>query len=339
MSNDVLPFGTRKIGEGFPVVIIAEIGVNHEGDVKACAEMIEAAAKSGADAIKLQTIDADENYVEGTESHTLFKQCELSRDNTARMFDLARKLGMEAFTTAGDFDTIDWVDELAPAAHKVSSGLLTSTPIIKYLCEKKRTVLMSTGFANYEETDRAVSLAQSYPGLPVGVFQCTSKYPTPSEEVNLSAIRALQKRYRLPVGFSDHSMGIEASILSVASGALMLERHFTMDRGRPGYDHHISLLPREMKELVRRVREAEVFIGNPKKILSEEMEMRRKKFNRCLVARSPIKKGEKFSTSNVGIKRPLPDQRGLEPTYFESVIGQIAARDLRKDDPITESAY
>lgn len=330
-----LPFGSRKIGKGLPVVVIAEIGVNHEGDVKTCAEMIRAAARSGADAIKLQTIDADENYVEGTESHTLFKKCELTRDETARMFDLSRKLGMEPFTTSADFKTIDWVDELAPAAHKVSSGLLTSLPIIKYLCEKRRTILMSTGLANIQEIDDVVKLVRSFEGLAFGIFQCTSKYPTPPNEVNLSALRSLETRYNVPVGFSDHSMGIEASVLSVAAGAVMIERHFSLDRNRKSFDHHISLVPNEMADLVKRVREAEEFLGDSTKELSTEMLERRNKFNRCLTAKTAIKKGEKFSFDNVAIKRPLPDNRGLPPSDLDFVLGQFAIRDLKKDEPIT----
>lgn len=328
-----IPFGEKSIGKRRPF-IIAEIGVNHEGDFSVCEQMVREAAKAGADAIKLQTIDADENYVKGTESYNIFKSCALTRDETARIFELTRKLKMEPFTTAGDFKTLDWVDDLQPAAHKISSGLLTAIPIVKHVCSKGKPVLISTGLASLEEIDETVDVINSYGNIPFGMFQCTSKYPTPDHEVNLAAISRLKERYRVPVGLSDHSIGIEASVLSIAAGSCMLERHFTLDKSRAGFDHKVSLLPNELTDLVNRTKKAYEFMGSASKEIPESVIEMRSKMNRCLVAKCEIKKGDFFSKENISIKRPFPDQRGLNPNMFDEVIGKKANRTLVKDDSI-----
>src|SRR5262249_51834119 len=160
------------------VVVIAEIGINHEGSVEACGKMITAAAGAGADAIKLQTVDPDESYAPGTASYALFSRAWLSPEATARMFGLARDLGMEPFTTSGDPATLDWVDRLRPAAHKISSGLLTHLPLIRRAAATGRSVIMSTGMSTLEDVDDAVAAAQ---GAPIALMQCTSLYPAPPD--------------------------------------------------------------------------------------------------------------------------------------------------------------
>lgn len=329
-----MAFGARRIGQGEPVVVIAEIGVNHEGDVGACARMIEEAARAGADSIKLQTIDADENYVRGTESHSLFSACALSREETAAMFELSRRLGMEPFTTAGDPATLDWVTNLRPAAHKISSGLLTNHPAVRYAARTGLPLLMSTGMAEAGDIDAAVAAAQEAGAEGIGLFQCTSIYPAAPELLNLSAIRWLEQRYGAPAGFSDHSVGVEAAALAVAAGARMIEKHFTLDRSRPSYDHRLSLEPGDFAEMVRRVREAEAMLGRPEKRLTEEERAKARLYHRILVARRQISAGERLDANNVGLKRPLPGTAGLPPSRFDEVLGRSARRTLARDEAI-----
>lgn len=337
-SVDSIPFGDRRIGQGHPVALIAEVGVNHEGDVEVCADMIRAAAKAGADSIKLQTIDADENYVRGTASHELFSRAALSPDETARMFDLTRQLGMEPFTTAADFATIDWVEKLDPAAHKVSSGMMTNTPIVSYIAAKGRSMLISTGMAEVSEIDEAVECARKSGSGNLGLFQCTSEYPAPIETLNLSAMSWFRERYGVPIGFSDHSLGTEAPVLSVAAGATMIEKHFTLDTTRPSFDHVISLNPAGFTELVTRVRRAEIMLGTADKQLSSNEHEKRALMHRILVARGPIAPGDTFTAQNVGFKRPLPGTKGLPPRDYEKVLGRIARCGLSMDDAITALA-
>lgn len=333
LEKKIIPFGEKSIGSGKPI-IIAEIGVNHEGDIKACENLVREAAKAGADAVKFQTVDADENYVKGTESYQIFKSCALTQDETAKMFDLARKLKMEVFTTAGDFKTIDWVDKLEPAAHKISSGLLTSHPIVDHVCTKGRSMLLSTGLASSTEIDETIDIVRNYKNIDYGIFQCTSKYPTPDNEVNLAAIPHLAERYKVPIGLSDHSDGIEASVLSIASGAVMLERHFSLDKNRPGFDHKVSLDTQELTELIYRVNKAYEYYGVGEKLSNDSISEMRSKMNRCLVARVNIKKGEVFTKENLGIKRPFPENRGLDPKLFKVTLGKRAQKSLQKDESI-----
>jgi N,N'-diacetyllegionaminate synthase len=336
-ANKNISFGNRQIGKGQPVVIMAEIGVNHEGSVETCARMIEAAASAGADAVKLQTIDADENYVKGTPSYELFSRCSLTADETAAMFDLARKLDMEVFTTVGDLKTLEWLDRLEPAAHKISSGLLTNHRFIRQAAQTGRTLLMSTGMAEEQDIDSAVAAARDTGCSSLGIFQCTSIYPASAETLNLAVVPALAARYGIPIGFSDHSPGTEAAPLAVAIGAQMIEKHFTLDRNRESFDHVLSLEPKEFSVMVRAIRNAEVMIGSPEKTLTPTERENRKMGHRCLVASRTIKAGDIFSEKNLGLKRPFPDRRGLDANLYEIVLGTNAVSDLTIDDPVTKN--
>ena len=336
-STKKISFGDKKIGSGEPTLIIAEIGINHEGNSDICIEMIKAAAKAGADSIKLQTIDPDANYVRGTESHSIFTKSKLSKDETAEMFQLSRQLGLEPFTTAGDFATIDWVDQLEPAAHKISSGLFTNIPIIGYTAEKNRPLLMSTGMASYNEIDEAVQEAKSKQNDQIGLFQCTSRYPAPNNSLNLSTIIALEMKYGLPAGFSDHSVGTEAAFLSIGAGAKMIEKHFTFDTSREGFDHKLSLDYKNFSAMVKRIRQAEEMLGSPSKHVDSWEAEAGARMHRIIVAISQIKAGEKLSINNIGLKRPLNPDGGLAPKHFYKIIGRTVKSDINFDETITNN--
>jgi len=319
-----IPFGNRKIGDGEPVLVIAEIGINHEGNAETCARMIEAAAAAGADSIKLQTVVADENYAPGTRSHTLFKKAELPREVTAQMFAFARRCGVEPFTTCADPEEMSFIDSLDPAAHKISSGLLTAEPVVRQAVRTGRTVLMSTGMADWEIVDRAVGAARAAGAKRLGLFQCTSIYPAPESTLNLSAIRAMIRRYRTVVGFSDHSLGREAAPLAVAAGARMIEKHLTLDRSRADFDHALSLEPDEFDAMVRGIRAAEIMLGRADKSLNEVEAATAKVMHRYLVARRPINVGELLSQENIGIMRVPPGHGGFEPWDLDILVGRRA---------------
>jgi len=321
-------------GDGH-VYIIAEIGINHEGDVEQCARMVEFAAQAGVDAVKLQTIDADANYVIGTESYRIFKGSELTRDETARIFDYARSFGLDVFTTAGDVATVEWVEELQPACWKISSGLMTHLPMVKYLAGLGRPILLSTGLGKIEEIDQAVKMIQSEGNDEFVLFQCVSLYPAPPESLNLSAIPWMRERYSVEVGFSDHSLGLDAAFLSVGVGATLIEKHFSLDASRPGFDHGISLEPDSLKELVQRVRLAESMLGVSRKEITQEQEFARTRFLRTVIALQDIQHGELLTEKNIGIKRPLPGARGAEPEDIWRMIGANAKRTIRVNEPVS----
>ena len=317
------------------VKIIAEIGINHEGSVEKCARMIKEAANVGVNAVKLQTIDADANYVVGSESYKIFKGSELTREETSDMFDLARAKGLEIFTTAGDIETIKWVEEFKPSCWKISSGLLTHIPMVRYLASLGRPLLVSTGMASVDDIDLAIETIRSAGNSNISLFQCTSLYPAPVDSLNLSTISWLKERYNCKVGFSDHSLGSDAAFLSVGAGATLIEKHFSLDNGRSGFDHKISLNPNGLKEMIGRIREAEQIMGEPIKYVSEPIKKMREKFLRSVVAIDSISKGDIFSSENIGVRRTLSDKKGSEPKYFDTMLGLIAKKDFNVNDPIT----
>lgn len=347
----IIDFGSHKIGSGQPVFIIAEIGINHEGDVDSCKQMVREAAKAGADAIKLQTVDPDENYVKGHTSWDLFRSCQLTQEVTADIFELSRKLGVEAFTTSPDPLTLTWVDRLGVPGHKMSSGMITNDNIIRKSCEKFKPVLISTGLATTEQIDHAVSVALSTGNKNIALFHCVSQYPAPLENLNLATVAWMAERYHLPVGFSDHSNGIEAPMVATTMGAVMIEKHFTLDKSRESFDHRISLERREFKEMVDGIRLAEkmtfdeiskivpkasVMVGNRERRLNQELQATALGNLRCLVARRPITAGEPFTFENVALKRPFADNRGLPPKSYDGLIGKVCLINMRTDDPIKE---
>jgi sialic acid synthase SpsE len=334
---DNIKFGQYSIGVNEPVFIIAEIGINHEGDVNHCAQMIEAAAKSGANSIKLQTVDADKSYTAGTESYSLFSKATLTRDETEKMFDLARSLNMEPFTTVGDIETLSWVDRLSPTAYKISSGLLTHIPLVKEVSKTNRPILLSTGMAETGDIDLAIGEIKKVSATDIALFQCTSLYPTEDKYLNLGTIAWMKQKYNLNVGFSDHSERIDASSYAVAAGACMIEKHFTYDSKRKDYDHSISLEPDAFKSMVKLIREAEVMKGTSEKNMPKPLIEQRNKYTRCLVANNDISSGEILTKNNIAIKRPNKSKRGLEPKFYDSVLGRKLKSSLHKDEPIIKN--
>jgi sialic acid synthase SpsE len=330
MSIAPIPFGRRFIGPGYPVVIVAEIGINHEGDMGRCRALIQAAAEAGADAVKLQSIDSCENYTPDTESFAVFSRATLSPEETAESFALARTLGMEPFTTCGDLKSLSWVDRLEPAAHKISSGLITHVPLIRCAAQTGRPLIFSTGMSGLPEIDQAIRIARASGATHIAILQCTSIYPSPPESLHLHTIRAIQERYAAPAGFSDHSMGWDAAPLAVAAGAFLIEKHFSLDPSRPGFDHHMSLDSEGLRQLVAAVRKAEICLGSATKVCSPEQETAAQKYLRSIVARRDIHAGEPLNLENTGFMRTRPEKRGLPPSQWEALEGRQAKRHINR---------
>lgn len=330
MKRSPIKFGKRQLGLEQPAVVVAEIGVNHEGNIQDCLRLIEAAAKAGADAVKLQTIDPDENYVPGSESHALFQKARLSQEETCLAFAKARQLGMEIFTTAGDLATLAWVDELQPAAHKISSGLITHLPLIRAAAATGRPLILSTGMTGTEEIREAVEAARLGGCRDLCLLQCTSLYPAPISQVHLRAIRPMMEAFDAWVGFSDHTCDPEVPALAVAAGAVMIEKHFSLDPTRPGFDHAISVDSNGLSDLVRKVRKAEICLGEGNKACIPVQTQAAERYLRKIVARRDIDAGEPLDLSNVGFMRTPDGQEGLSPAAWEAVAGKHVARPMRR---------
>ena len=330
-----------KIGELFDNVnkdehktyVIAEIGVNHEGSVDSCAEMIRASASAGADAVKLQTVDASRCYAPDTESYKVFSEAALTEAETANMFQLARNCGVDVFTTSGDLQTLKWVDRLNPAAHKISSGLLSCTPIVKEACKFGRPVLMSTGMSSTAMIDQSVEIVRQS-GCQTALFQCTSLYPCPIEKLDLSAIDGLNKRYRVPTGFSDHSLGVHMAPLAVAAGARLIEKHITFDKNRSGFDHSISLGKDEFAEMVTLVRQAETAMGQADKTVDDVIVEQAQQFERRLAAAHDLPAGHVITIDDLLFLRFSQNSDAIYSHEASSVVNRQINKSISAGQPI-----
>lgn len=326
--------GQRRVGAGSPVFVIAEVGINHHGDVELCRKMIEAAAAAGADAVKLQTIDPSESYVAGTPSFAEFSGKELSDTAMADMMELARRLDIVLFSTPGDFASLNRMIKLGMPAVKISSGLMTNQPLIAAAARAGLPLIISTGLAYEEEIAQALATAQENGAPGVAILKCTALYPAPDETINLTGITAFEKRFGVSIGYSDHTLDDLACLAAVALGATVIEKHFTLDKQRAGADHRISVEPEEFARMVAGIRRLEKMRGDGCIVPVEAEAAVRDQRHRCLVARVAIAAGEVFTRENVGLKRPLPGTAGLAPAHYESVLGKLASGSLEPDQPI-----
>lgn len=329
-------------------LIIAEAGVNHNGDMALAKELIAAAAEAGADLVKFQTFIAANivsrnapkaEYQKGAtdpreSQQEMVRKLELTRENHLEMIAECEKQGIGFFSTAFDKDSIDLLEDLGGAdIVKVPSGELTNLPYLRYLTRHGKQVLLSTGMANLGEIEAAINVVEQA-GTPrdrITVLHCTTEYPTPMEDVNLRAMANIGKAFGVAVGYSDHTPGIEVPIAAVALGATVIEKHFTLDRNLPGPDHQASLEPHELKAMVEGIRNIEKALGDGIKRPSPS-ELKNKPIARkSLVAARPIKAGEPFSEENMMAKRP---GTGISPMQWDEVVGRRAPRDFSEDELI-----
>ena len=329
-------------------LIIAEAGVNHNGDMALAKELIAAAAAAGADLVKFQSFIAANiisrnapkaEYQKGAtdpqeSQQEMVRKLELTRENHLELIAECKKQGIGFFSTAFDKDSIDLLEDLGGAdVVKVPSGELTNLPYLRYLTRHGKLVLLSTGMANLGEIEAAINVVEraGTPREKITVLHCTTEYPTPMEDVNLFAMVNIGRAFGVSVGYSDHTPGIEVPIAAVALGATVIEKHFTLDRNLPGPDHRASLEPHELKAMVQGIRNIEKALGDGIKRPSPS-ELKNKPIARkSLVAARPIKAGEPFSEENLMAKRP---GTGISPMRWDEVIGRTAPRDFSEDELI-----
>tara|TARA_R100000789_G_scaffold11804_1_gene15738 strand:+ start:1527 stop:2531 length:1005 start_codon:yes stop_codon:yes gene_type:complete len=329
-------------------LVIAEAGVNHNGDIELAKKLIAVAAEAGADLVKFQTFVTASNisrsapkaeYQKGStdpeeSQYEMVRKLELSKDDHLELIEECRKRKIGFFSTAFDAASIDMLDELNVGDYvKVPSGELTNLPYLRYLTRHGKRVLLSTGMADLGEIEAAINVVEQA-GTPrdkITVLHCTTEYPTPMEDVNLRAMVNIGKAFGVSVGYSDHTPGIEVPIAAVALGATVIEKHFTLDRTLPGPDHRASLEPDELKAMVQGIRNIEKALGDGIKRPSPS-ELKNKPIARkSLVAARPIKAGEAFTEDNLMAKRP---GTGISPMQWDEVIGRTAPRDFSEDELI-----
>jgi len=317
------------------IFVIAEIGINHEGSLERCISLIDDAVEAGADAVKLQTINPDLNYCKGSESYKIFKSAELSKKNTIRIFKYCKKKKIKIFSTIGDLETLEWIKIQEPFAYKISSGLLNNIPFIEEVFKLNKPVFLSTGLANRNDLNSLDFLIKKYKKTNISILHCVSIYPTPTKYLDLNSISLLKKKFSCPIGYSDHSIDKNIPIFAVMAGAKVIEKHFTFDNQRVGFDHKLSFNKYQFKSMVKKIRKYEKSLSSNDLIKLKERQ--RLIFSRCIVAKKKIKKNEILTDQNIIIKRPNNFQdRGAEPFQFNSFIGKKINKDICKDDPIRE---
>jgi N,N'-diacetyllegionaminate synthase len=328
-------------------LIIAEAGVNHNGDIELAKQLIVAAKAAGADIVKFQTFKTSKlvtktaekaSYQKGTtdaaeSQYTMIRKLELSKADHEVLIEECRRQGIGFFSTAFDTDSFDMLIEMGLDQVKIPSGELTNLPLLRYMTRPGMPVMLSTGMATLGEIEAALAVIEQA-GTPrhlITVLHCTTEYPAPMADVNLRAMLSMKAALGVEVGYSDHTQGIEIPVAAVALGARVIEKHFTLDRTMPGPDHQASLEPHELKAMVDAIRNVEVALGDGVKRPSASELKNRPIARKSLVAIRAIRAGESFSPDNVSTKRP---GTGISPMRWDEVMGRVAPRDFSADELI-----
>jgi len=332
------------------VFIIAEAGVNHNGDVETAKKLIDAAVEAGADAIKFQTFKTEQlvcksapqaeyqmkNNAENGEVATQFsllKKLEINRDAHRELFDYCRQAGIVFISTPFDLESIELLKSLGLEMIKVPSGEITNYPYLKKIGRTFGKVILSTGMADLGEIEDALDILtdNGVDRQKITVLHCNTEYPTPIQDVNLRAMLTIKHAFGVNIGYSDHTLGIEVSIAATALGATVIEKHFTLDKNMEGPDHAASLEPDELMMLVRGIRNTEKSLGSPIKKPSFSESKNKPIVRKSIIAAQFIKQGESFTEQNLCVKRP---GTGISPMNWDQVINQIARRDFLEDEII-----
>ena len=328
------------MGSNHPIYIIAEIGANHNRDLKIAKTLIDKAAEAGVNAVKFQTYKAENLYSKNAPKFSkdevnpfdLIKANELPREWHRELFTYALNKKLHFLSSPFDYEAVNDLDAVGVPAFKVASFELIDLGLLKHIAQKKKPILLSVGLATLGEIEEALHTIRSQGNNDIALLHCASLYPAPVETVNLNAIQTLSKAFQIPIGFSDHTLGIHIAVAAVAKGACIIEKHFTLDRTMKGPDHSFAIEPEELKQLVRNIRDVENAMGTGVKLRSSAEQEMYEKGRRSIIAAQDIKKGAKIERDWLIVKRP---GYGIKPKYLEMVIGRTAKRDIKADEWIT----
>jgi len=332
------------IGKEYPCYIIAEIGVNHNGQLSFAKKLIDASIESGANAVKFQKRDLKSLYrkesLENPNSESQgfeillaeLQEVELTKNDYMEIIDYCKKKKITFLCTPWDMPSVDFLEELDIVAYKISSGDMTNFPLIKYVSKTRKPLIISTGMSKIEEIEKMISFVRIQ-NVPFIILHANSTYPSPIESLNVSLIPEFVKKFDLPIGFSDHEVGIIGSVTAANIGAVVIERHITLDKKMKGLDHSSSLEPNEFKEMVNMIRMSEKAKGKPIKKMTRAEVLQREVVSKSIVCKSDILTGEIFSENNIEAKGP---EKGLSAQYFFDVIGKKSLRDIKNGEYLLE---
>jgi len=330
-------------------IIIAEAGVNHNGDIETAKRLIDVASDAGVDYVKFQTFKANkivtkqakradyqnENTNNLDTQYEMLKKLELHEDSHHLLIKYCNDKGIKFLSTGFDLDSLQFLHKIGIRLAKIPSGEITNYPYLKKVAQLFSEVVLSTGMSDMDDINKALAILLKF-GVKkenITILHCNTEYPTPMTDVNLKAMLHIQKELDVKIGYSDHTLGIEVPIAAVALGAILIEKHFTLDRSLPGPDHRASLEPNELKHMVKSIRNIEKALSGSEIKEPSKSELKNKSIIRkSIVAIKPIAKGETFNNNNIGTKRP---GTGISPINWESVIGQVSKDNFEQDELIS----
>lgn len=334
--------GSRWVGNNEPCFIIAEAGVNHNGDINLAKKLIDVAKDAGADAVKFQTFNANCIVTKGAKKadyqkkatnmdesqYSMIKKLELTKDDFEDLAKYAKERSISILSTPFDEKSADLLYKLGLPAFKISSGDITNYPLLRYIAKKGKPIILSTGMSTLGEVEDALNVIRNEGLKHIILLHCVSSYPAKIESANLTSIETLRQAFKTPVGYSDHTLGIIAPIVAIALGACVLEKHFTLDRSLSGPDHKASIEPDELKNMVKSIKCTEVALGDGIKRPTKEEMMIKQVVRRSIVANRDISIGEIITEGMLDVKRP---GTGIEAKYWDNVIGKKAKMNIKTD--------
>jgi len=345
VKKPFIEIGEKKVGPEQRVYIVAEMSANHNQDFDQAVELLKAAKEAGADAVKLQTytpdtltIRSNKEYFrigkgtlwEGKTLYELYSEAYMPWEWQPKLKKIADEIGIDLFSTAFDPTAVDFLEDMGVPVHKVASFEIVDIPLIEKMARTGKPLIISTGMAMLDEIEEAVQAARKAGATQIALLKCTSAYPAPPEEMNLRAIPHLTEAFHVPVGLSDHTLGIAVPVAAVALGACIVEKHFTLSRDIPGPDSAFSLEPHEFKTMVEAIRTAEKALGEVRYEVGEQ-EAKSRVFRRSLFVVKDMKAGEIFTEENLRSIRP---GYGLHPKHLKDVLGRRAIQDIKKGTPL-----
>lgn len=335
-----------SIGPRHAVFVIAEAGVNHNGDVKLARRLVREAKRVGADCVKLQTFKAERVITRdapkahyqlkttdpGESQLDMLRKLELSLDAYQELIDLCDEQGIVFLSTPYNHEDVDFLDELGVPAFKLASIHVVEPSFLQYVARKGKPMVVSTGMATLAEVDEAVRAIRETGNEQFVLLQCTTNYPSRSKDANLRAMQTMRRAFDVLVGYSDHTQTDTACLVSVALGACVIEKHFTLDKTMPGPDHSSSADPEELQRLIENIREAQMVLGSGRKEPCEIEQANTVGMRRSIVARHRIRKGQLIAEEMLILKRPAT---GLRPSWLPEIVGRIAVEDIEPDQMLS----
>ena len=321
----------KKIGEKHPVFVIAEGGINHNGSVKVAKKLVLKASEIGSDAIKFQTFIASDLTSIKSKYYKLFKKLELDESQFGEISDFSKEHNIIFLSTPFSKNAVDILNRLKVPAFKIASGDLTDIPLIKYASSKNKPMIISTGMSKMSEVSEAINAVKSQQNKKIVLLHSVSAYPTPYNETNLKSILTLKNKFKVPVGFSDNGNDMFVPVVAVALGAKIIEKHFTLNKNMKGPDHKLSANPKDLKEMIQKIRKVEEMVGDGEKYCQPSEMENRIHARRSITANVLIPKNTKIESFMVSNKRPAI---GIEPKFLSKLIGKKTRKAIKKDNSI-----